>query len=261
LPDHFARDQQVAGRLAGEFAAQRAAQCGRCHERQVEEIRLDRIEVFPGLGQQVERALETLAGVRQIAFQGGLGRRDRLAPELVLVETAHVPQLASDQLDLKLAETQCVEIGDQIGIEVVGAVVKFLEDRRDGAIAVRKIPDHAGPGVDGRLDPTVGQKRFAGVRQQDKRLGQLLALGRLFRADPTRSGSGGSHNGGMEGRGPSREELLGVVGAPIQREILQTPAGKEDYDVFESHGRRNRVLQSVCEHISPGPLIRWVAGA
>jgi hypothetical protein len=151
--EYLAAEHQVRGIAAFQLTTKSVFQRRLRDERQVDEVRVDRIEPLAGFLQDFKAARQVLLQRLGVAGDRSPSCRDRLILQVDLVQVAHVPHLAREQLDEQEGEAEGVEIGHDLGVDrrrrVLQLAERFGHDRRSGEMS----EDHHGPAVAGSIDP------------------------------------------------------------------------------------------------------------
>ena len=234
LPDHFGGNQHVARQGTGQFISQGLTQRAGSHQRQIEELSIDREEILAGFMQAVESRLKMLLCSGGIAGQRLARRGQRRGEQGRLVEVAHVPHLPRQQFHLEIAMAQGQKIGCQIGIGGRPLGSKALKGGGDDLIAASKAPQDGAPSAtsacpsqpsgssgrqqSGTMTNSSNGSKGGGRRRQP--YGKRLGDGQEFRPP--------------QGR-PRRKQLLGVFFPPFQVEVFETLAREQGYEAAE-HG-------------------------
>ncbi len=236
LRQHFAGEQHVSRQVVGQLIAQPLAERRRGHQSQVDQIAVDRVKAVAGLAQHFKAIRQVRFGRLDLAGDARSCRGQRFVLQVDLVQVAHVPHLASEQLDGQMAVPQREEVGNQSS-----------GSRRRRLVQCRQCGFNQCAAL---VDPCSTQAPLPSARStQPAKSNGSLVLGTTISRLATVSGGPSARNqvgqstgrcqecGVPEGR-PRREQPLGRRPVVVRGKVLEAVARQQDDQLFELHTDR-----------------------
>jgi hypothetical protein len=136
---------------------------------QIDQIKLDRIEPFTRLGQDVETVFEMASGCVHVAGDCRFRRRDCLPPQMPVVESLEMMHAPTEQFYEDLADPQRVEVSDQFFVQGAQRTQRIQNSLGQRA-AIGEADDNVCPGGACLVDPIDGEDVLRSGRNEDQRI-------------------------------------------------------------------------------------------